>query len=56
MAGATLIAPLERHAPSRPLDPRPTHGCPECGHVLGVSGLERHRVYFEPGDERWMNL
>jgi predicted RNA-binding Zn-ribbon protein involved in translation (DUF1610 family) len=44
MAGATLIAPPERHAPSRPRDPRPTYGCPECGHVLRVSGLGRHRV------------
>jgi predicted RNA-binding Zn-ribbon protein involved in translation (DUF1610 family) len=52
MAGATLIAPPERHAPSRPRDPRPTYGCPECGHVLRVSGLGRHRVYFELGDER----
>jgi hypothetical protein len=52
MAGATLIAPPERHAPSRPRDPRPTYGCLECGHVLRVSGLGRHRVYFELGDER----
>lgn len=26
--------------------------CPECGHVLRVSGLGHHRVYFELDDER----
>ncbi len=24
--------------------------CPQCGHVLRVFGLGRHRVYFELGD------
>lgn len=46
MAHATLIAPPERRATSR----RPERGpysCPECEHVLRVSGLGRHRVYFE---------
>jgi predicted RNA-binding Zn-ribbon protein involved in translation (DUF1610 family) len=52
MAGATLIAPPERHAPSPPRDPRRTYSCPECGHVLRVSGLGRHPVYFELDDER----
>jgi hypothetical protein len=52
MASATLIAPPERHAPSRRPDPRPTYSCPECGHVLRMSGLGRHRVYFELDDER----
>jgi predicted RNA-binding Zn-ribbon protein involved in translation (DUF1610 family) len=53
MASATLIAPTERRvppgrsAPSAQLDPRRTHACPECGRVLRVSGLGRHRVYFE---------
>jgi hypothetical protein len=51
MASATLIAP-ERLAPSAEPDPRPTYSCPECGHVLRVSGLGRHRVYFELTDER----
>jgi len=52
MTSATLIAPPERRAsPSKP-DPRPTYSCPECGHVLRVSGLGRHRVYFELGYSR----
>ena len=50
MASATLIAPPERPAPSRKLDPRTIYSCPECGHLLRVSGLGRHRVYFEPGN------
>jgi ribosomal protein S27AE len=52
MASATLIAPPERLAPSAKPDRRSTSSCPECGHVLRVSGLGRHRVYFEPSDER----
>ena len=53
MASATLIAPPERPAPSRrPTDPRRTYSCPECGHALRVSGLGRHRVYFEQDDDR----
>jgi hypothetical protein len=57
MASATLIAPPERCvpperlAPSAKLDPRRTYGCPECAHVLRVSGLGRHRVYSELTDE-----
>ena len=57
MASGTLIAsperlvPPERPAPSAKLDPRRTYGCPECGHVLHMSGLGRHRVYFELTDE-----
>ena len=47
MAGATLSAPPERQAPSRGPDPGPTYSCPNCEHVLRVSGLGRHRVYFE---------
>lgn len=52
MASGTLIAPPERLAPSANPDPRRTYSCPECGHVLRVSGLGRHRVYFELTDER----
>jgi hypothetical protein len=48
----TLIAPLEQLVPSSKLDPRPTFSRPECGHVLRVSGVGRHRVYFELDDER----
>jgi predicted RNA-binding Zn-ribbon protein involved in translation (DUF1610 family) len=52
MTSATLIAPPRR--PPLPADPqsRATYGCPECGHVLRVSGLGRHRVYFELDDAR----
>ena len=49
MAGATLIA-----APagtSRTSDPGKTYSRPECEHVLRVSGLGHHGVYFELDDE-----
>jgi ribosomal protein S27AE len=49
---ATLIASPQRPAPSGTAAPRTTHFCPECGHALRVSGLGRHRVYFELGDDR----
>ncbi len=52
MVSATLIAPPERLAPSGKRDPPRTHSCPECEHVLRVSGLGRHRVYFELSDTR----
>ncbi len=52
MKSATLIAPPERPASPRKPDPRLTYSCPECGHELRVSGLGRHRVYFELDDER----
>ena len=52
MASATLIAPPEPHTPARRPDPRTSYSCPECGHVLRVSGLGRHRVYFELDDDR----
>jgi ssDNA-binding Zn-finger/Zn-ribbon topoisomerase 1 len=50
MARATLTAPPEPLASLANPDPRPTYSCPECGHVLRVSGLGRHRVYFELAD------
>jgi len=28
-----------------------TYECPECGHELHVFGRDRHRIYFELGDE-----
>ncbi len=52
MTSGTLIAPPEALAPSGNRYPRLAYGCPECGHVLRVSGLGRHRVYFELSDER----
>jgi hypothetical protein len=52
MASVTLIALRERLAPTSKPDPRLTYSCPECGHVLRVSGLGRHPVYFELSDER----
>ena len=52
MAGATLSAPPQQPTPA----PRPHRAreyvCVECGHVLAMSGGGRHRVYFEPDDER----
>ncbi len=61
MTGATLIAPAEPLAtqteplatPEKSSNPDPirTYSCPECEHVLRVSGLGRHRVYFECDDE-----
>jgi len=38
----------------RRLDPR-AYSCPECGHVLRVSGVGRHRVYFERDEDRSMD-
>ena len=52
MASATLIAPPERLAHTSKPDPRRAYTCTECAHVLRVSGLGRHRVYFEFTDER----
>jgi hypothetical protein len=51
MTTALLIAPPERPAPPANPQPSPAYTCPECGHVLRVSGLGRHRVYFELDDE-----
>jgi len=52
MPSATLIAPADRREPSTNPDPRSTYSCPKCGHALRVSGLGRHRVYFELTDAR----
>ncbi|HUO74361.1 MAG TPA: hypothetical protein VMU39_26550 [Solirubrobacteraceae bacterium] len=51
MTSVTLIPPPARPAPSSKPDPRRTYCCSECGHRLRVSGLGRHRVYFELDDE-----
>ncbi len=50
MTGETLIAP-RLQSPANP-QLRLPYTCPECGHVLRVSGLGRHRVYFELDDKR----
>ena len=51
-ASVTLTAAPRDLAPSGKPHSGRTYGCDECGHVLRVSGLGRHRVFFEPGDER----
>jgi ribosomal protein S27AE len=52
MSSGVLIAPTERIAGTAKPASRRTYSCPACGHVLRVSGLGRHRVYFELDDER----
>ena len=52
MTSAMLIAAPEPVAPAANPQTRPPYDCPECGHLLRVSGLGRHRVYFELDDER----
>ena len=51
MTGVTLIPPLARPAPTSRPNPRRTYRCSDCRHSLRVSGLGRHRVYFELEDE-----
>ena len=48
---ATQTEPLATPGKSSKPDPRRTYSCPECEHVLRVSGLGRHRVYFELNGE-----
>jgi hypothetical protein len=65
MTGATLIAPaqtpptqtarLATPGASSTFDPTRTYTCPGCEHVLRVSGLGRHRVYFELGNGRLLD-
>ena len=52
MPSGTLIALAERLALPRELDPRQIYCCEQCAHILRVSGLGRHTVYFELDDER----
>ena len=52
MAAATLIADPEATVTPRRPESRSTYSCPWCEHVLRVSGLGRHRVYFELANER----
>jgi hypothetical protein len=51
MTSGTLIAPPQRPPPPANPQLRAPYSCPECGHVLRVSGLGRHRVYFELDDK-----
>jgi hypothetical protein len=52
MTSGTLIAPPQRPPPRADPQSRPPYTCAECGHVLRVSGLGRHRVYFELDNAR----
>lgn len=52
MTTGTVTARGERLPPPANPQLRPPYRCAECGHVLRVSGLGRHRVYFEVADER----
>jgi hypothetical protein len=55
MAGPPLITPSVQPAPSRQPGPGPSYSCPGCGHVLRVSGLGRHRLYFDRPNTLVMN-
>jgi hypothetical protein len=44
MSGPPLSTPPEEPAPR---GRGPSYNCPGCGHVLRVSGLGRHRLYFD---------
>jgi hypothetical protein len=50
--GTTLVARPAWVSTAGPRELRKTYICPECRHVLRVSGLGRHQVYFELDDER----
>lgn len=52
MTTAVLIAPTVGTVPAAHPQTSPPYTCPECGHVLRVSGLGRHRVFSELDDER----
>jgi hypothetical protein len=54
MAGPPLITPSEQPAPRQP-GPGRTYSCPGCGHVLRMSGLGRHRLYFDRPNTLVMN-
>ena len=45
--GSFSSEPHEQHGPSSRLGPGPSYTCPGCGHVLRLSGLGRHRLYFD---------
>lgn len=48
--GTTLIASPAWVSSSGGRQLKNAYVCPQCGHVLRVTGLGRHRVYFEPDD------
>lgn len=47
MARPPLSTPSEQPAPSDPPRAGSSYSCPGCGHLLRVSGLGRHRLYFD---------
>jgi hypothetical protein len=47
MARPPLITPSEQPAPSGQPDAGSSYSCSGCGHVLRVSGLGRHQLYFD---------
>jgi hypothetical protein len=49
-SGTTLIAPPAWVCYSGDRQLKNAYICPQCGHVLRVTGRGRHRVYFEPDD------
>ena len=48
--GTTLIGPPAWVCYSGDRQLTNAYICPQCGHVLRVTGVGRHRVYFEPDD------
>lgn len=52
MTRETLVPLLEPPMTPAGRDSRQTYSCPKCEHGLRVSGLGRHRVYFELDDDR----
>jgi hypothetical protein len=55
MASATVITEPEPHTQAGRPDPRSSYSCRGCGHVLRVSGLGRHRLYFDRPNTLVMN-
>lgn len=55
MAGPPLITPSGEPAPPGRPGRGPSYSCPGCGHVLRVSGLGRHRLYFDRPNTLVMN-
>ncbi len=51
-AGMGATAVLDEPPAVPTAQDRESYRCDACGHVLRVFGCGRHRVYFEPGDQR----